>query len=152
MSNTRTQSGFSFITGVLFILAGLRNFFMPGFLSISPRHDTSGTFRAEADYFFSSDCSTGSVGGSVPLTNIPKQSTSQSNTVGPIASRTRQLLADLLVSSRVTDSELALKLKNSSWIAEVADGRSKHFPTRTKPPSGVPFFRTYCFLDRLIPL
>jgi hypothetical protein len=34
---------FAFITGALFILAGLRNFFAPGFLCISSRPDTAGT-------------------------------------------------------------------------------------------------------------
>ena len=45
MSNKRIPSVLFFIAAALSISAGLRDFFMPGFLSMSSRHDTNGTFE-----------------------------------------------------------------------------------------------------------
>ena len=48
MSNKRIPTVFFFIAAALSISAGLRNFFMPGFLSMSSRHDTNGTVELVA--------------------------------------------------------------------------------------------------------
>jgi hypothetical protein len=43
MTTNYTQSVLTFIAGALFIFAGLRDFFMQGFLCPSSHHDTNGT-------------------------------------------------------------------------------------------------------------